>query len=67
MTSPWEILADKVLSGVEISQKEAIQIISASDSETFSLVEQAARIREHFWQNRVRLYMLLNAKSGLCP
>ena len=67
MTSSWEILADKVLSGAEISQKEALQIISASDSETFSLVEQAARIREHFWQNRVRLYMLLNAKSGLCP
>ncbi len=63
----WQVLADKVLAGFSISRSDAFQIVSASDSETLSIVEQAARIREHFWQNRVRLYMLLNAKSGLCP
>lgn len=63
----WTQLADLVLSGGEITRDDALAIASAPDSETFAIVEQAARVRERHWQNRVRLYMLLNAKSGLCP
>lgn len=63
----WGKLADEVISGGEISPAEALSIATASESETFAIVEAAARVRHHFWGNRIRLYMLLNAKSGLCP
>jgi biotin synthase len=65
--SRWKEFANRILAGEEISKEEALEIAFASDAETFAIVEQASRLREAFWQNRVRLYMLLNAKSGLCP
>jgi len=63
----WQALADKTIDGQEISRADAQSVATAFDAETFAIVEAAARVREHFWGKRVRLYMLLNAKSGLCP
>jgi len=63
----WNDLAEQVISGKEILRTDALSMALTPDSETFSLVDAASKIREHFWGKRVRLYMLLNAKSGLCP
>jgi biotin synthase len=42
-------------------------VLKVSDSDTLSLVADVARVRRHFFQDRVKLNFLLNIKSGLCP
>ena len=63
----WEDLADKVLSGTALTQDEAIQVLSCPDVEIPSLLAASYRVRHHYHGNRVQLYYLRNAKSGLCP
>lgn len=63
----WDALADKVLDGQNLSREEALQILSCPDVELPSLLAAAYRVRHRFHGNRVQLYYLRNAKSGLCP
>jgi biotin synthase len=63
----WDILADKALGGEELSRDEAIRILSCPDVEVPSMLAAAFRVRHHYHGNRVQLYYLRNAKSGLCP
>lgn len=64
---PWARLAEEILSGRKLDCEEGLRIIRAPDSETFSIVEAAGRIRRHYHGNRVKIHVLCNAKSGLCP
>jgi len=63
----WDTLADKALDGQDLSQAEALQILACPDVEVPSLLAAAYRVRHRFHGNRVQLYYLRNAKSGLCP
>lgn len=45
----------------------AYQILKVSDEDTLKLVDAAWRVRRYFFGNRVKVNVLLNAKSGLCP
>jgi biotin synthase len=63
----WNALAERVLAGDVISQAEAAAILQCPDDELLDLLAAAYRIRRHYFQNRVQLYFLINAKSGLCP
>jgi biotin synthase len=63
----WQQLADKSLSGVELSQAEALAVLSAPNEVILDQLAAAYRVRRQHWGNRVRLHFLLNAQSGLCP
>ncbi len=66
-TSSWSALADAVLDGHRLTTDEALAIVRAPDDELLDLLAAAYRIRRRHWSNRVQLYFLMNAKSGLCP
>ncbi|MGG1292555.1 biotin synthase BioB [Bacillus smithii] len=65
--SRWIELAESVLNGYEISDLEAMNILNCPDAELLELLQGAYRIRHHYYGNKVKLNMILNTKSGLCP
>jgi len=65
--SNWSALADGVLEGVAISREEALAVVGAPDDELLAVLHAAFRIRSRFHGRRVRLHLLQNAKSGVCP
>ena len=62
-----EQLADLVLAGGEIDRAAAERILGAADAEVADLLRATARVREHHHGRRVKLCLLRNARSGLCP
>ena len=63
----WLSLADRVLAGGEITDDEALSILNCPDEELLLLLQGAYRIRKTYYGNKVKLNMIMNAKSGLCP
>ena len=63
----WHALADRVLAGGELSADEALAVLRSPDDQLLDLLAAAYRVRHHYFGNRVQLYFLMNAKSGLCP
>ncbi|OXM14228.1 biotin synthase BioB [Paenibacillus herberti] len=63
----WDQLADGVLSGTWLTRKEAREILDADELQLLPLLQATFRIRRHYFGRKVKLNMLLNAKSGLCP
>ncbi len=66
-TLRWQQLADKSLAGEPLTVAEAEQVLHAPDDELLALLDAAYRVRRHYFANEVQLYLLMNAKSGLCP
>lgn len=62
-----EQLADAVLAGTDIDRAAARRIVDASSEELPALLRATARIRERYHGRRVKLCLLRNARSGLCP
>ncbi|MDQ0970161.1 biotin synthase [Neobacillus niacini] len=65
--SKWKELAFEVLNGHVISKEEALEILNSSDMELLEVLQGAYVIRHHYYGNKVKLNMLINTKSGLCP
>lgn len=63
----WNRLADRALAGELIARTDLLAVLTASDEELLAQIAAAYRVRHHYHGNRVRLHMLLNAQSGLCP
>lgn len=63
----WHELADRVLEGGAVTREEALKVLAVSDEELLDLVAACYRVRRHFHGKRVKLNLLINAKSGLCP
>ena len=63
----WNELALGVLNGNELSDAEALSILDCPDQELLELLQAAYIIRHHYYGNRVKLNMIINTKSGLCP
>ncbi|ENH97763.1 biotin synthase [Gracilibacillus halophilus YIM-C55.5] len=63
----WTDLAERVIHGDNLSDKEALSILHCPDEQLLLLLHGAYQIRHHYYGNRVKLNMILNAKSGLCP
>ncbi|MBX6395667.1 MAG: biotin synthase BioB [Alicyclobacillaceae bacterium] len=66
-TMDWEALAHEVLAGRAITRDEALRILTAPDHELLALLNGAFLLRRHYFGVKVKLNMILNAKSGLCP
>src|SRR5262245_50764348 len=60
-------IADLVLDGGAIDRGAARRILSAPDGDIPELLRATARVRERFHGRRVKLCLLRNARSGLCP
>ncbi len=63
----WQALAERVLAGHILTEDEALAIVRSDDDQLLDLLAAAYRIRKQHFGNRVQLYFLMNAKSGLCP
>jgi biotin synthase len=63
----WQALATAVLAGHTITADEALAVLHSPDEQLLDLLSAAYRVRRQFFGNRVQLYFLMNAKSGLCP
>ena len=63
----WNSLADRTLAGHEVSSDEALSVLRSSDVELLPLLHAAFRLRERHHGRDVRIHVLRNAKSGLCP
>lgn len=63
----WNTLADEVLSGRPITRDEGLDLLASGDDELLAVLDAAFRVRRRYFGRRVQLYMLMNAKSGLCP
>ena len=59
--------ADRVLNGGRLQREQALALLQVGDDRLPDLVQGAFRIREHYFGRRVRLHLLMNAKSGVCP
>jgi biotin synthase len=65
--TPVSQLADRVLAGEAISREEALGLLRTPDTELRDLLAEAFRIREAAFGRRVKVCVLQNARSGLCP
>ncbi|WP_404802069.1 biotin synthase BioB [Bacillus tianshenii] len=63
----WKQLAEKVIGGYSLTTEEALGILTESDENVLELVHAAYQIRKHYYSNKVKLNLIINAKSGLCP
>jgi len=63
----WNAFADRALAGECLSRDDARAVLLAPDDLLLGQLAAAYRVRRHYHGNRVRLHMLLNAQSGLCP
>lgn len=63
----YEELADRILNGGALSDEEALSILECPDDDLLPLLHAAYKIRKHYYGNRVKLNMIINTKSGLCP
>lgn len=59
-------LADRILNQELLSKDEALALFEDQTIDTFELLNEAYIIRKHFFGKKVKLNMILNAKSGIC-
>ena len=63
----YTVLAKKVLKGDVLSRKEARLILEAPRDDLQDVLSAALMVREHYFGRKVKLCVLQNAQSGLCP
>ncbi|HET7629603.1 MAG TPA: biotin synthase BioB [Bacillales bacterium] len=63
----WDRFAEKALNGELLTREEAKVVLNADDASLLPLLHAAYRVRNHYFGNKVKLNMIVNAKSGLCP
>jgi 2-iminoacetate synthase ThiH len=66
-TANWASLADRALAGEPLAREEALAILRAPNEELLSLLAAAFRVRRAHFGLLVKLNMIVNAKSGICP
>ncbi|WP_160726064.1 biotin synthase BioB [Bacillus sp. USDA818B3_A] len=65
--SKWNELAQAVIEGNELSRGDALSILNTNDIELLEILHAAYLIRHHHYGNKVKLNMIVNTKSGMCP
>ena len=63
----WKMLAENVIKGYKVTEEEALSIVQAPDEEVLEILNAAYLIRKHHYGKKVKLNMIINTKSGLCP
>ena len=62
----YQVLADKALRHECLTRDEARMVLNTPDHELPDLIQAAWRVRQANSGRKVKLHMLINAKSGLC-
>lgn len=60
-------LAERIISGEQLHEAEAGELIHVQGTDRLALYLAASRVKEHFVGNRISLCSIINAKSGRCP
>ncbi|MCA1296549.1 biotin synthase BioB [Paenibacillus sp. alder61] len=63
----WKAFTEKALNGGLLTVEEGLSVLAAADDQILSILEAAYQVRRHYYGNKVKLNMIINAKSGLCP
>ncbi|GCL72426.1 MULTISPECIES: biotin synthase BioB [Paenibacillus] len=63
----WNELADKSIRGELLTLEEGLSVLEADDDEVLALMQAAFKVRKHYYGKKVKLNLIINAKSGLCP
>ncbi|MBD7969901.1 biotin synthase BioB [Paenibacillus sp. Sa2BVA9] len=63
----WQSLASKSLRGECLTLEEGLAVLEADNDHVLPLMQAAFQVRKHFYGKKVKLNMIINAKSGLCP
>ncbi|WP_028553146.1 biotin synthase BioB [Paenibacillus sp. UNC451MF] len=63
----WTTLAEKALRGQPLTMEEGLSVLEADDNEVLAIMNSAYQVRHHYYGNKVKLNLIINAKSGLCP
>ncbi|KMZ43902.1 MULTISPECIES: biotin synthase BioB [Bacillales] len=63
----WKGYSRKAISKEVLTHEEAMKVLQAPDDELLLVMNEAFRVRKHFFGKKVKLNMIINAKSGLCP
>lgn len=63
----WNRLADKALRGEVLTLEEGLSVLEADDDELLPIMQAAFKVRKHYYGKKVKLNLIINAKSGLCP
>src|SRR5581483_11601326 len=61
-----DLLADKALRDETPTRDECLDVLTAPDERLLEILNAAFRVRQRHFGRKVRLQMLLNAKSGAC-
>lgn len=67
ISNKWTQLAEKVVKGHQMTADEALSILHSSNEELLALLKGSFMIRNNYFGRKVKLNMIMNAKSGLCP
>jgi biotin synthase len=62
----FQALAEKALQDEVLTRPECFAVLSTSDEQLLDLLDAAFKVRARYFGRKVRLQMLLNAKSGAC-
>jgi biotin synthase len=63
----WSSLAQKALNGESLTVGEGLAVLEANNDEVLPIMQAAFNVRKHFYGKKVKLNMIINAKSGFCP
>src|SRR3972149_6316596 len=67
MPTNWQDIADRGIQDNNLSKREVMAVLQAPDIEVLNILSAAYTVRHHFYGNKIRIHILQNAKSGLCP
>ena len=67
LTTVLAELVSQSLEGESPTREQASTVLASSDEELLEVVAAGGRVRHHFFGNRVKLNLIVNLKSGLCP
>jgi biotin synthase len=60
-------LAHQSLSRAALSREEALAVLQSDDARLPELLQAALTVRARFFGRKVKICLLQNARSGLCP
>lgn len=63
----YQELARETLEGKRIGRADALRLLETPDEQLLELLAASYAIRRRYFGNKVKLNMIINAKSGLCP
>lgn len=67
LRSKWDLFAGKALRGERLTMEEGLAVLEADDDELLPLMHAAFQVRKTHFGKKVKLNLIINAKSGLCP